>query len=156
MSGAGGQYPLSGFLRGAVLHAGHASDEVVGDEDVRRYVDTVSGTKQFDMVRAPAGQAPFWDVSLMLRHVWPKARAVLEHRVRPAAVSKPAQVQHWPVIAAVVAQQYVGLAKDIVPPPTAMAIILESAIKASKRRLVSAGASPLFQYDTDLFDQKMH
>ena len=156
VSGAGGEYPLSGFLRGAVLHAGHTQDEIVGDADVLRTVETAASTEHFDVVKAPDGQAPFWDVSLMLRHVWPKARAVLEHRVRPATVSKPAPVQHWPVIASVVAQQYVGLAKDIVPPPAAMAMILESAIKASKRRLVAAGASPLFHYDADLFDQKMH
>ena len=156
VTGAGGDYPLSGFLRGAVLHAGHTQDEIVGDEDFIRDADTVASMKEFDIVKAPEGQAPFWDVSQMLRHVWPKARAVLEHRVRPATVTKAVGVQHWPVIAAVVAQQYVGLAKEIVPPPAAMAIILDSAIKASKRRLVSAGASPLFQYDTELFDQKIH
>lgn len=151
-----GAYALAGFLGGAVIHAGCTRADIADTREILGHVSAVAGTPLYDIVRAPPAHAPLWNVSQTLRVIWPKARLVLEHRLRPATVKTPMPVQHWPVAASIVAQQYIGLAKDIVPPPVAMAIVLESAIKASKRRLVGPDASPLWSQESTFFAPGLH
>ncbi len=147
-------HALSGFLAGAVIQAGYRRADLADAAELLRHISEVACTPAYDLVRAPASHAPLWNVSGILRCLWPKARVVLEHRITPATVSRPLGVQHWPVAAAIVAQQYIMLGKDLVPPPVAMAIILESALKASKRRLIGAYASPLATQEDAFFGRR--
>ena len=147
----GSTHPLPGFLAGAVIAAGYAPSDLPDAADMLRHISEVACTPAFDEVRAPAEHAPLWNINGLLRCVWPKAKIVLEHRMEPAMVSRPMAVQHWPVAAAIVAQQLIGHAKDIVPPPVAMSIILESALKASKRRLIGSHANALAMQEESFF-----
>lgn len=148
-----GTLALAGFLAGAVIAAEH---ELTDAAEILRHVKAVSCTPEFDLVRAPSGYAPLWNVSQILKAIWPKARVILEHRLAPARVQKPLDVQHWPIAASLVAQQYIGFAKDIVPPPVAMSIVFELALKASKRRLIGSYASGLAMNDDVLFKPEAH
>ncbi len=151
MIGPGSTYALSGFLAGAVIQAGYQPTELPDPAEMLRHISTVACTPEYDVVRAPAPHAPRWNVSQILRAIWPKARVILEHSISPPRVTSPLAVQHWPVAAAIVAQQYVDLGKDVLPPPVAMAIALESALKASKRRLIGPYASALAMQDDTFF-----
>ena len=144
-------HALSGFLAGAVIKAGHARADLPDAGEMLRHISEVACTPAYDTIRAPAKHAPLWNVSEILRGIWPKAKMVLEHRITPPTVGKPMAVQHWPVAAAIVAQQYIVMGKDVVPPPVAMAIVLESALKASKRRLIGWHGSRLATQDDAFF-----
>ena len=144
-------HALSGFLAGAVIQAGYRRADLPDAGEMLRHISETACTPAYDAIRAPASQAPLWNVSQILRCLWPKARMVLEHRVTPPTVSKPVAVQHWPVAAAIVAQHYILSGKDLLPPPVAMAIVLESALKSSRRRLIGHHASPLATQDAAFF-----
>ena len=144
-------HALSGFLSGAVIQAGYRRADLPDAGEMLRHISEVACTPAYDLVRAPAPYAPLWNVSDFLRCIWPKAKAVLEHRSNRPSVSKPMAVQHWPVAAAIVAQQYITMGKDFVPPPVAMSIVLESALKASKRRLIGWHGSPLATQEDTFF-----
>ncbi len=146
-----GKYALAGFLAGAVIQAGHKREELPNMSEILGHVSEVACTPIYDTVRVPAGYEPFWNVSQILRAIWPKARMILEHQVTPRTIRQPVHIQHWPVLGSVIAQQYIGMAKDVLPPPVAAHIVLESAIKASKRRLVGPFASSLMAQDDVLF-----
>ncbi len=148
-----GQYALAGFLAGAVINQGFGKADLADQGEILRHISEVACKPEYDIVRAPADHAPLWNVSQILKTLWPKAHAILQHRLTPPTVQRPMDVQHWPVAAAIVAQQYIGLAHDLIPPPVAMAIILEAALKASKRRLVGPYASLLFAQDAAFFSQ---
>ncbi len=151
MIGPRSTHALSGFLAGAVIQAGYQRADLPDAGEMLRHISEVACTPAYDAIRTPAPHAPLWNVSEILRCIWPKARIVLEHKVTPPAVSKPVAVQHWPVAAAIVAQQYILMGKELLPPPVAMAIILESALKASKRRLIGWHASPLATQEDAFF-----
>ncbi len=144
-------HALSGFLAGAVIQAGYPRADLPDAGEMLRHISTVACTPEYDIVRAPAPHAPLWHVSQILRHIWPKARVILEHSISPRHVDKPVDVQHWPVAAAIVAQQYVVMGKDVLPPPVSMTIVLESALKASKRRLLGRYASALAMQEDAFF-----
>ncbi len=144
-------HALSGFLAGAVIQAGYRRADLPDAGEMLRHISTVACTPEYDVVRAPAPHAPLWNVSQILRGIWPKARVILEHVINPPTVSKPVAVQHWPVAAAIVAQQYLIMGKNLLPPPVAMAIVLESALKASKRRLIGRYASQLGMQEDAFF-----
>ena len=144
-------HALSGFLTGAVVQAGFQRGDLPDAGEMLRHISAVACTPEYDVVRTAPAHAPLWNVSWLLRNLWPKARMVLEHRMEKPSVSRPMAVQHWPVAAAIVAQQYIMMGKDLLPPPAAMAIVLESALKASKRRLVGWYASPLAMQEDAFF-----
>jgi hypothetical protein len=146
-----GTYALAGFLAGAVIQAGHSREELPNMGEILQHVTEVACTLDYDTVRTPPGYEPFWNVSQILRAIWPKARMIFEHKVTPRTISKPIHIQHWPVLGSVIAQQYIGMASAFIPPPVAAHIVLESAIKASKRRLVGPFASSLMAQDDILF-----
>ena len=147
----GSTHALSGFLAGAVIQAGFGRADLPDAAEMLRHISEVACTPAYDAVRAPAEHAPLWNVSEILRCIWPKARVVLEHRIDPPTLSKPMAMRHWPVLSAIVAQQYIGMGRDLLPPPVAMAIVLESALKASKRRLIGWHASPLATQEDAFF-----
>jgi hypothetical protein len=142
---------LSGFLAAGLIALNNDAPDLPDAAEILRHTNEASCTPEFDVVRAPPEHAPLWSINQLLKAIWPKARVVLEHRLDQPKISKPIEMQHWPILAGIVAQQYLGFAKDIIPPRIAMSIVLESALKASRRRLIGAYASALATNEDTLF-----
>jgi hypothetical protein len=142
---AGGPQNLAGFLTGAVLHAGCQPRELPNPETIIKNVTETACTPALETITASPA---LWPIGQLLLAFWPKARAILEHRIEPPTVKKPMNIQHWPVACSIVAQQYIGMAQHVLPPPLAMRITLEAALKASMRRLIIPEASPLWARET--------
>jgi hypothetical protein len=128
------QFPLFGFLAARTIQAG------VNEKHLPPYVEMVShvsssvGSPGFGLVRAPKEHQPQLQPAQLIKLLWPPVTKIL--RLPPPEQMRvsepPLSPTHWPIIISIVASQFITQTKDTLDPQLGYALVMESAIIASK------------------------
>lgn len=139
--GYGHAFPMLGFIARAASGAGMKAADFPNINAIERRVAAALKEPGFGPVAAPEGHKLAAPPLALLRALWPKARRILEAPVPVhLADEPPLDEAHWPILMSMVAAMLVALTKDAVAPAAAVALVLESALVAS--RLDPEGIDP--------------
>jgi hypothetical protein len=134
------RYPLWGYIAAAALEAGMAPQDMPDESEMFRHVAVTVGTPRFGIPRAPKKHPFHLTPRIALEGFWPGAKALLSNAddvLLRGLKSLPLHGQsvaeeHWPLITALVARQFILMAKDTLHPRIALCLVTESAIAMSK------------------------
>jgi hypothetical protein len=135
------RYPLWGYIAAAALQSGLPEKDLPDVSEMFGHIARSIGTPAFGVPRVPAGIHPQFTAREALKEFWPGAKELLSNAddvLLPQSLrSSPlhgtsVSEDHWPLITALVAHQFVLMAKDTLPLRVALSLIMESAIAASK------------------------
>ena len=129
-------FHLWGFVAGAAAAAGIPVNALPPLNDIYAQVAQSIGAAGFGMPHVPAQHRPTVTAVQAIKTAWPFVRQVLNlplPRQMQSAKDEPLLAEeHWPIIASIVAGQFLQHVKDVVDPRAAVVLIMESAIAASK------------------------
>jgi hypothetical protein len=136
-------YPLWGFVAAAAMQAGVARSDLPNVVEMFDHISKSIGTADFGIPRTPKDHPFQLTPRQALEKFWPRARTLLSNAdgvlVRgltgldgdPEGRTSVPET-HWPLVLALVAQQFIKMAKDTLEPELTFSLIMESAIMASK------------------------
>jgi hypothetical protein len=133
-------HPLWGYVAAAALEAGLAQADLPDVNEMFAHVAKTVGTPAFGIPRVPEGIEPHLTPRQALEDFWPGAQVLLSNaddvllggiKSLPLHGTSVAE-DHWPLVVALVARQYILMAKDTLAPRTALSLVMESAIAMSK------------------------
>jgi hypothetical protein len=132
---SGSVLPLAAIIAGAAINAGVKEVDLPNNGEIAAHVARAVGSAEFGKLRARPGVAPQLEPLAALIRFWPQTREVL---ARPPA--KPLfrrqesllQEIHWPIVLGLVASQYIAMTKHTLNPSIGAALVMESAVMASK------------------------
>ena len=125
-------YPLWTVVSSAALAAGVPQAELPKIDALFAHVTATIGTPEFGKLRPIEGHDTAWPPLECLMAFWPVARKLFAYTFPGSPEDQPLAVRHWPMVAAIVAQHYVAMTKDILDPRLAVLIFMESAVAMSK------------------------
>ena len=125
-------YPLWGVVSSAALAAGVPEAELPKVDAMFAHVAASVGTPEFGVLRPIEGHDTAWPPLECLMAFWPIARRLFLFTFPGVPDDRPLAVRHWPMVAAIVAQHYVAMTKDVLDPRIAVLIFMESAVAMSK------------------------
>jgi hypothetical protein len=128
----GSKYPLWGYIAAAALQAGMPQADLPDVAEMFEHTAKTVGTEDFGIPRAPAGISPHLTPRKALELFWPSVKALLGSTQGPMPEPKSVAEEHWPLVVALVARQFILMAKDTLQPQVALRLIMESAIAMSK------------------------
>jgi hypothetical protein len=130
----GTRYPLWSLVAAAAVEAGVPQAELPDVIDIFRHIAGSVGKPSFGVPRIPPnghelGIPPRRALDLF----WPHAKFLLSYKDGPGpAKGESVAVEHWPLVLALVAQQFVTMAKPTLDPRLSLNLLMESAIAMSK------------------------
>lgn len=136
-------YPLWGFVAAATMQSGVAKADLPDVVEMFDHISKSIGTPEFGMPRAPKDHPFHLTPRQALEKFWPRARTLLSNAdgilVRglsgldsdPEGHTSVPEI-HWPLVMALVAQQFIKMAKGSLDPKLTFSLIMESAIMMSK------------------------
>jgi hypothetical protein len=113
-------YPLWGFVAAAAMQCGLAEKDLPDVEEMFAHTAKSIGKPEFGVPRVPAGVVPAFTPHKALELFWPAAKELLSNKddlLLPSSLkSTPMHgmsvpVAHWPLVAALVARQFIFSAK---------------------------------------------
>jgi len=131
---AGNQFPFFGLIAGSAMQCGVKEQELCDIKEMAAYVVRTMGTPSFGIVRGPADHRPHLQPLELLRLLWPFFRQILRH-IEPkkmVEMEPPIDERHWPIIASVVAAQFLAMMKEVLDPRISLPLMMESAVISSK------------------------
>lgn len=129
----GHAFPLVAFVAKAAGAAGLKAADFPNITTIERRVAAGIKASGFGAVPAPEGHKLAAQPRDLLRSLWPRARKVLTAPQPIHLADEPALDEaHWSILLSVVAGMLVTLAKDALPPAQALALVMESALVASR------------------------
>ena len=137
-------YPLWGFIAAAAMQSGLPRQDLPDVIEMFNHVSKSIGTSEFGIPRAATKEHPtHLTPRKALETFWPRTKILLSNADRvlvkglsgletapEGGTSVPEE--HWPLILALVAQQFIRMAKDTLGPRLAFAFVMETAIMMSK------------------------
>ena len=128
------QFFLWGFVRGALSRLGVASNALPDVGMMYSNVSKTVGTERFGFPTVPERHLPHLSADQFIKAAWPFVRRIF---VLPSpkgiADSEPLiEERHWPIIASIVASQFMLSTKGHVEPLIGATLVMEAAIAASK------------------------
>ena len=129
---AGSRHTTWEFVATGAMQAGAPQAELPDIEEIFAHVAGTIGSDAFGRVRAPDDHQPVFTPYEALHAVWPRTRELFSSMQVPGAVGRSLVIEHWPVVAAIVAQQYIVMARDVLDPRLSAQIVMESAVAMSK------------------------
>jgi hypothetical protein len=127
------KHPLWGIIAAAALQADLPQAELPDVLEMFEHVARSIGTPAFGIPRAPADHQPQLTPRKALEVFWPTVRALLSNTEGPGPLKGTSVAEeHWPLVVALVARQFIVMAKDTLDPGIALALTMESAIAMSK------------------------
>jgi hypothetical protein len=131
--GYGHALPMLGFLAKAAAGAGLRAPDFPDINAIERRIAAAIKEPGFGAVEAPDGHQLAATPRELLRVLWPKARKTL---AQPMPVHLPDEPPlddaHWPILLSIVAARLMTQIKDAVAAGPALALVLESALVASR------------------------
>jgi hypothetical protein len=136
-------YPLWGFVTAAAMQAGVAKPDLPNVVEMFDHISKSIGTPDFGTPRTSKDHPFHLTPRQALEKFWPQARKLLSNAegilVRdlsgldsdPEGRTSVPEI-HWPLVMALVAQQFIKMAKGTIEPRLSFSLIMESAIIASK------------------------
>jgi hypothetical protein len=127
------RYPLWGYIAAAALQAGMPESEMPDVPEMFGHIAGTVGTPAFGIPRAPAEHPSQITPRKALEVFWPAVKALLSNTDGPGPTKGTSVAQeHWPLVVALVARQFIVIAKDTLNPRISLCLIMESAIAMSK------------------------
>jgi hypothetical protein len=128
-------YHLFGILA-AAIQDGVRYEELPDPRPMFRHASQTVGTPEFGILHPPQNLSPQLTPRQALDQFWPRTKFIFERMdgqgvVEPAK-GKSVRPEYWPLIAALVARQFLLLSKDTIDPRVGVGLIMESAIVMSK------------------------
>ncbi len=126
--------PLHGFAAGSAIQAGAKAENLPSIQDMFRHAASTVGTSEFGEVRVPPQHTPAMQpIQALQTGGWRLTREIFSLKPpAPIPDEPPLEEVHWPIVASVVAGQFITQTKDVVSPVLAYGLVMESAIVASK------------------------
>ena len=129
-------YHLFGILAAAAAQSGVKYNELPDPIPMFRHASQTVGTPDYGILHPPAGLQPAFTPREALERFWPQVKFIFERTdgqgVVEGAKGKSVRPEYWPLIAALVARQFLLMAKDTIDPRVGVGLIMESAIVMSK------------------------
>ena len=126
-------YPLWGFVAAAAIAAGVPGAELPDYVAMFRRASATVGTAEFGTMQVAEAHQPHLSARQALDLFWPRTRLILECTDGPGPPrDRGVKPEHWPLVTALVARQFVTLAKDTLDPRIGVALLMEAAITMSK------------------------
>jgi hypothetical protein len=136
-------YPLWGFIAAAALQAGIPEKDMPDVGEMFAHVAKTIGTPDFGIPRTPKEHPIHLTPRQALETFWPRTKVLLSNaggvlvKGLSGLESDPegrtsVPEAHWPLVMALVAQQFIGMAKGTLDPRLAFSLVMESAIMMSK------------------------
>jgi hypothetical protein len=135
------RFPLWGYIAAAALEAGLAESKMPDVREMFGHVAKTVGTPDFGIPRAPKEHPTHLTPRKALEAFWPGAKELLSNAdgvlvrglsgledLRGTGVAE----EHWPLVIALVARQFIIMAKDTLDPRISLSLVMESAIAMSK------------------------
>ena len=119
-----------GYLAGVAINAGVPAAELPDLNEMFKHSASTVGTPEFGIPRAPANLKPMLTPRQAVDRLWPAVRIGLARIEAPGG--RGIDVEHWPIICAITAQQLVTQTKGVIDPKVALRLVMESAIAMSK------------------------
>jgi hypothetical protein len=134
------KYPLWGYVAAAALNAGMAQKDMPDEREMFGHVARSIGTPNFGIPRAPKEHPSHLTPRKALEAFWPSAKELLSNAdgvLLKGLTSLPLHgisvaEEHWPLVTALVARQFILMAKDTLDPRISLSLVMESAIAMSK------------------------
>lgn len=125
---------------GAAILSGLDAAELPKVEPIFARIASTMGGPDFDWPDVPANHRPGIGVRQAVTAVWPFAKQILQLDPPPGVAAQEPLLteQHWAVISAMVACGMLKKVKDVIAPKIALAILMHTAIAASKVPLPAA------------------
>lgn len=131
--GPSGALALWSLLAGTAVHEGLPSSELPDVIEVFRHVSTTIGKPEFGVPRMPAGHPTHLTPRAALEKFWPHVKFILSRTDGPGpAAGNSVEPEHWPIVIALVARQFVTMAKDTLGLRQSVQLIMEAAVPMSK------------------------
>jgi hypothetical protein len=111
-----------GYLAGVAINSGVPAAELPDLNEMFKHAASTVGTPEFGVPRMPANLKPMLTPRQAVDRLWPAVRAGLAR----------IDVEHWPIICAIVAQRLIDQTKGVVDVKVALRLVMESAIFMSK------------------------
>jgi hypothetical protein len=121
-----------GYLAGVAINSGVPAAELPDLNEMFKHAASTVGTPEFGVPRMPPNLKPMLTPRQAVDRLWPAVRTGLARIDGPAAGGRGIDVEHWPIICAIVAQQLIGQTKGVVDVKVALRLVMESAIFMSK------------------------
>jgi hypothetical protein len=129
-------HPLFGILGGAALEAGVKPAELPDVIPMFAHASKTVGTPDYGILNPLKPLNPHYTPRQALDRFWPRVKFIFERTdgqgiVGPAK-GRNVRPDYWPLVTALVARQFLTMAKDTVDPRAGLALIMEAAIVMSK------------------------
>lgn len=126
-------WTLWSFAAAAAVEAGLSEKDLPDYAEMFRYASETIGTATFGIPRTPDDHGPHLMPLAALKTFWPRTRFLLSRSDGPGPPEhRSVTVAHWPAVLALVARQYILMAKDALHPGLSLRLVMESAIMMSK------------------------
>jgi hypothetical protein len=126
-------YPLWGFVAAAAIAAGARPAELPDYVAMFRRASKTVGTAEFGLMPVAEAHQPHLSARKALDTFWPRAKFILSRADAPGPPRDyGVRPEHWPLVTALVARQFITLAKDTLDPRIGIALLMEAAITMSK------------------------
>lgn len=136
-------YPLWGFVAAAAMQGGVAKADLPDVVEMFDHISKSIGTPHFGIPRTTKDHPFQLTPRQALERFWPRAKTLLSNadgilvRGLSGLDSDPegrssVPENHWPLVMALVAQQFMKMAKGTLDPRLSFSLIMESAITMSK------------------------
>lgn len=128
--------PLFAILAAAAMEAGAKRADLPDVIPMFKRASQTIGTPEYGILNPPEPLAPHYKPREALNEFWPRVKFIFQRTdgqgiVEPAK-GRSVKPEYWPLITALVARQFLLMAKDTIDPCVALALIMESAIVMSK------------------------
>jgi hypothetical protein len=121
-----------GYLAGIAVNAGVPSAELPDINEMFQHAASSVGGPAFGIPRMPENLKPMLTPRQAVERLWPTVRAGFARTDWPGANGRAVDVEHWPIVCAIVAQQLMGQVKGVLDMKVALRLVMESAIFMSK------------------------
>jgi hypothetical protein len=136
-------YPLWGFIAAAALQAGMPEKDMPDVREMFAHAAKTIGTPDFGIPSAPKEHPFHLAPRKALETFWPRTKVLLSNAdgvlvkgltgLESAPEGRTSVPEaHWPLVMALLAQQFIGMAKGTLDPRLALSLVMESAIMMSK------------------------
>ncbi|MCW5770439.1 MAG: hypothetical protein KIT16_02295 [Rhodospirillaceae bacterium] len=124
--------PLWAFLAAGAVEAGVPAAELPDAREMFAYAAGAVGSGNFGVLRVAEANRPRRSPRECLDAFWPVAKSILSSDRFPGAQGRRVAVQHWPIVAGIVAKQLLVMSKSVLDPRIAFRLCMEAAIFMSK------------------------
>ena len=129
-------HSLFAILAAAAIEAGVKANQLPDMPELFRHVASSVGKPDYGILRPPRPLDPHYTPRAALDEFWPGVKFIFERTDGQGVVDgirgESVKPEYWPLITALVARQFLLMAKDTIEPRIALALMMESAIVTSK------------------------